>query len=82
MFIFGRVRWPDVVQLGAETGSVLAFLAGMLVVGFVAANAGVFAWLAHHGARLSGGSGRRLFIGIYAIRHRCVRDVGSDRGGR
>lgn len=67
MFLFGRVGWPDVVQLGAGTGSVLAFLAGMLVVGFVADNAGVFAWLANHAARLSGGSGRRLFIGIYAI---------------
>lgn len=67
MFVFGRVGWPDVVQLGAETGSVLAFLAGMLVVGFVADNAGVFAWLANHAARVSGGSGRRLYIGIYAI---------------
>src|SRR5690625_5520702 len=67
MFVFGRFGWSDVVQLGAETGSVLAFLAGMLVVGFVADNAGVFTWLANHAARLSGGSGRRLYIGIYAI---------------
>lgn len=67
MFLTGWVGWKDVAQLLAETGSVLAFLAGMLVVGFVADQAGVFSWLAYHAARLSKGSGRRLYVGLYAI---------------
>lgn len=66
VLLFGFVGSADVVQLLTETGSVLAFLAGMLVIGFAADQAGVFAWLAHHIARMSRGSGRRLFVGIYA----------------
>lgn len=63
--LLGSVAWTDVVQLLTETGPVLAFLAGMLVVGFVADQAGVFVWLARHIARMSRGSGRRLFVGLY-----------------
>lgn len=63
--LLGSVAWTDVVQLLAETGPVLAFLAGMLVVGFVADQAGVFVWLARHIAHMSRGSGRRLFVGLY-----------------
>lgn len=63
----GLVGRHDVVQLISETGSVLAFLGAMLVVGFVADQAGVFAWLAHHTARLSRGSGLRLYVGLYVI---------------
>lgn len=67
MLATGLVGWGDVVQLWDETGSVLTFLAGMLVVGFVADQAGVFSWLAYHTARLCGGSGVRLYVGLYAI---------------
>src|SRR5690606_21343883 len=63
----GFVGWSDVVRLWAETGDVLAFLAGMLVVGYVADQAGVFSWLAYHTARLSRGSGVRLYVGLYLI---------------
>lgn len=59
--------WADAAQLWAETGSVLAFLAGMLVVGYAADQAGVFAWLAGHAARLSGGSGVRLYVDLYLL---------------
>lgn len=65
VLLLGSVAWTDVVQLLTETGPVLAFLAGMLVVGFVADQAGVFVWLARHIARMSRGSGRRLFVGLY-----------------
>lgn len=67
MLATGFVGRVDIIELWAETGSVLAFLAGMLVVGFVADQAGVFAWLAYHTARLSGGSGVRLYVGLYVI---------------
>lgn len=67
MFAAGYVGTDDVAELWTETGSVLVFLAGMLVVGYVADQAGVFAWLANHAARLSGGSGVRLYVGLYLI---------------
>ncbi|HLT57588.1 MAG: hypothetical protein LOD91_05700 [Limnochordales bacterium] len=65
MLVSGAVDGTDVRSVWTETAPVLLFLAGMLVVGFAADRAGVFVWLAYHTARLSGGSGRRLFVGLY-----------------
>ncbi|OUM94821.1 MAG: hypothetical protein BAA04_11280, partial [Firmicutes bacterium ZCTH02-B6] len=67
MFCAGAVDGGDVRDLALETAPVLLFLVGMLAVGYVADRAGVFVWLAQHTARLSGGSGRRLFVGLYAV---------------
>ena len=67
MLLTGSVDGADVRALFAETAPVLVFLAGMLVVGYVADQAGVFLWLAQHTARLSNGDGRRLFVGLYAV---------------
>jgi len=67
MLLAGAVDGGDVRDLAVETAPVLVFLAGMLVVGYAADRAGVFVWLARHTARLSGGSGRRLFVGLYAV---------------
>lgn len=65
MYALGLVGNGDVADLWAETGTVLVFLAGMLLVGYVADQAGVFSWLAYHTARLSRGSGVLLYIGLY-----------------
>lgn len=67
MLLTGSVNMGDVRALFAETAPVLVFLAGMLVVGYVADQAGVFHWLAQHTARLSGGDGRCLFVGLYGV---------------
>lgn len=67
MLAAGGVGWSDVVALADETGSVLTFLAGMLLVGHAADRAGVFRWAAHKAAMLAGGSGPRLFILLYLL---------------
>lgn len=64
---FGVVDWNDVVSLGQETGGVLLFLLGMLVVAALTDRAGVFHRLALFTAKTAGGSGRLLFAGVYVI---------------
>lgn len=65
MYALRLVGPGDVADLWAETGTVLVFLAGMLLVGYVADQAGVFSWLAYHTARLSRGNGVLLYVGLY-----------------
>ena len=57
----------DVATLTQETGGVLLFLAGLLVVAFLTDRAGVFERLARFVGRAANGDGRRLFVGVYLI---------------
>lgn len=66
-WIFGLVDPEDAVELVHETGDVLLFLLGMLVVAYVTDQAGVFARLARFAGRAARGRGRLLFAGIYLI---------------
>ena len=67
MLALGIVDWSDVVSLARETGGVLLFLLGMLVVAALTDRAGVFHRLALWAGSAAGGDGRRLFAGIYGI---------------
>lgn len=67
MLALGYVSFDEVIALAVETGPVLLFLIGMLVVGFVADQAGLFKHLALYAVTLSRGDGRRLFVGLYLL---------------
>ena len=66
-WLFGLVDGTDALTLFHETGDVLLFLLGMLVVAYVTDRAGVFERLALFAGRAAGGRGRLLFAGIYLI---------------
>ncbi len=63
----GIVGWHDILILGRETGGVLLFLLGILVVAALTDRAGVFARLALWTGNAAGGKGRLLFVAIYGI---------------
>ena len=66
-WLLGLVSPDDAISLLRETGDVLLFLAGMLVVAYVTDRAGVFERLALWTARAARGRGRLLFAGVYLI---------------
>ena len=66
-WLFGLVDAEDARGLFADTGGVLLFLAGVLVITSLTDRAGVFERMAQAVARLAQGDGRRLFAGIYLI---------------
>ena len=66
-WLFGLVDAEDARGLFADTGGVLLFLAGVLVIASLTDRAGVFERMAQAVARLAQGDGRRLFAGIYLI---------------
>lgn len=65
--LLGLVDAADVSTLMHETGGVMLFLAGLLVIAFLTDRAGVFERLARFVGRAAKGDGRRLFAGVYLI---------------
>lgn len=63
----GVIGLADVREALGETADVLLFLLGMMVLSWVADEAGVFAWLAEGCARLARGSGLALFGAVVAL---------------
>lgn len=67
VLLLGLADAKDIAALMSETGGVLLFLAGLLVIAFLTDRAGVFERLARYVSRAAKGDGRRLFVGIYLI---------------
>lgn len=67
MLAIGAIHPHDIRAVLDETGGVLLFLLGMMVLTGLAERAGLFSWLAEGCARLAGGSGRLLFCLIFAL---------------
>lgn len=65
--LFGLADADDIAALFHDTGGVLLFLAGLLVIAYLTDRAGVFERMARYVARAARGSGRRLFVGVYLI---------------
>ncbi len=65
--ILGIVTWADVLQVvGLVWNATLAFV-GIILNSLLLDQMGVFEWAALHMARLSGGSGRRLFVNAVVL---------------
>jgi arsenical pump membrane protein len=67
LLALGFLTPADLAVAARETGGVLLFLLGMMVLSTVLETAGVFAWAACYAARASGGSSRRLLINIFVL---------------
>lgn len=67
MVLIGAIGVGDVGAVLQETGGVLLFLVGMMVLTDLVERAGVFDWLADGCARLAGGSGILLFVNIFLL---------------
>ena len=67
LLALGLVVPADLFSVARETGGVLLFLLGMMVVSAGLEFAGVFAWAASYAARASGGSGRRLLVNVFLL---------------
>ena len=67
MLVVGGVGLRDVRDILAQTGNVLLFLLGMMVLTDLVERAGVFAWLAEAAARLARGSGLLLFCNVFLL---------------
>lgn len=63
----GAVSLSGVRAVLSQTGNVLLFLLGMMVLTDLVERAGVFAWLAEGCARLARGSGILLFCNIFLL---------------
>jgi arsenical pump membrane protein len=67
LLALGFLRPADLAAAAADTGSVLLFLLGMMVVSNVLDLAGVFRWAAGYAARASAGSSRRLLLNVFLL---------------
>lgn len=67
VLLLGLADASDIAALMQDTGGVLLFLAGLLVIAHLTDRAGVFERMARHVARAAGGDGRRLLVGVYVI---------------
>lgn len=67
MLAIGAIHLHDIRAVLDETGGVLLFLFGMMILTGLAERAGLFTWLAEGCARLAGGSGRLLFCLIFVL---------------
>lgn len=67
LLALGYLHAADVSAVLGQTAPTLAFLAGMLVVAFVADRAGVFQLLADRMARRSGGSPVKLYVLLFLL---------------
>jgi arsenical pump membrane protein len=67
LFALGQLNPDDLIGGVRETGGVLLFLIGMMVISAVLEQAGIFTWAASYAARASGGSGRRLLLNVFAL---------------
>ncbi len=63
----GLLTPADLLAVARETGGVLLFLLGMMVVSAALELAGVFAWAASYAARASGRSRRRLLVNVFVL---------------
>ena len=67
LLALGLLSPTDLVGAARETAGVLLFLLGMMVLSGVLEMAGIFSWAASYAARMSGGSGRRLLVNVFAL---------------
>jgi arsenical pump membrane protein len=67
MVVLGAVGREDVWAIAGETGDVLLFLLGMMVLTWLVEQAGLFDWLADSVAELASGSAPRLFALVFAL---------------
>jgi len=63
----GLLTPADMIAVGRETGSVLLFLLGMMIISIVLEQAGVFRWAAYYAVQASWGVGQRLLIDVFLL---------------
>ena len=67
LVLAGLLTPHDALRAVGRGTDVYLFLAGMMLLSEVARREGLFDWIAAHTVARAGGSGRRLFVMIYAI---------------
>ncbi len=67
MLLTGSLPVQDALRLVAASWNILLFFLGLMIIAACAEQAGLFAWLATWGARVSRGSGRRLLVTVCLV---------------
>jgi Na+/H+ antiporter NhaD/arsenite permease-like protein len=67
LLAFRLVTFPEALAAVAKGADVYLFLAGMMLLAETAKQSGLFDWLAAHATKQARGSGKRLFLLIYAV---------------
>ena len=67
MLLLGAVSLPEALEVLHQTADILLFLLGMMVLTWLAEQAGVFEWLAESMARLARGSGPLLYTLVFLL---------------